>query len=376
MKRIRPYLALARKATVANAKRLAFPMKLTFCITYWCNYRCKTCNIWKMKPKDELSLEEIRRFFERSNGFSWIDVTGGEISLRKDFVSICESILTNCRDLLLLHYPTNGYLSDKIVEYTREVASMGPEKLMITISADGDEQMNDEIRGIEGGYRRQIETFRRLREIPGVNVVLGMTLSAANVHHFPEAFAAAKREVPDLEYRDFHVNIVHAGHYLHNEDLALNQKVEAEELAKATEAYAKLRGFGISPVNYLERSYLRNVRSFLETGKTPMRCHSLRSSCFVDSWGNVFPCTIYDRKLGSLRESDFDLGEIWNRAETATVQREIWGGDCPHCWTPCEAYQSIMGNFLRRGSGPEQGPRQESGSEQNNPTLEILPPRT
>ena len=166
--RVTPYAALATRADRANVGRLPFPMKLTFCITYWCNYKCQTCNIWKMKPRDELTLDEIRRFFSVSNRFSWIDVTGGEVSLRKDFVDICESITTNCKELLLLHYPTNGYLTDKIVRDTREVARMQHEKLIITVSCDGDEAMNDKIRGIEGGWRRQIETFRQLREIPGV----------------------------------------------------------------------------------------------------------------------------------------------------------------------------------------------------------------
>jgi radical SAM protein with 4Fe4S-binding SPASM domain len=73
----------------------------------------------------------------------------------------------------------------------------------------------------------------------------------------------------------------------------------------------------------------------------------MRSSCFVDSWGNVFPCTIYDKKIGSLREVDYDLGRLWQSAEADALQQEIWDYDCPQCWTPCEAYQSIMGNFLR-----------------------------
>jgi len=343
---VRPYAALAARAAKANVGRLDFPMKLTFCLTYWCNYRCQTCNIWKMKPRDELSLEEIRRFFEVSNRFSLIDVTGGEISLRKDFVDICDAITSRCRDLLLLHYPTNGYLTDKVVAYTREVARMGAERLMITISCDGDEAMNDQIRGVEGGWRRQIETFRQLREIEGVQVVLGMTLSAANVDHFPDAFAAAKREIPDLGYEDFHVNIVHEGAYLHNDDLELRDRVDHTALADASEAYGRLRGFGLHPVNYLERAYLARVRRYLETGRTPMRCHAMRSSCFIDSWGNVHPCTVYDRKVGSLRDADFDLEKIWNSSEAERVQREIWNYDCPQCWTPCEAYQSIMGNFL------------------------------
>jgi MoaA/NifB/PqqE/SkfB family radical SAM enzyme len=348
MRRLRPYAALASRASRANFGRLDFPYKLTFCITYWCNYACQTCNIWQMKPRDELSLDEIRRFFRRSNRFVWVDVTGGEVSLRKDFVPICEAIIESCPDLLLLHFPTNGYLTDKIVAATRDILRMGPEKLMITVSTDGDEAMNDRIRGVEGGWRRQIETFRRLRELPGAEVVLGMTLSAANVDHFPQAFAAARREIPDLDYRDFHVNIVHeSGHYLHNADLALRQAVEPEALARATEAYARLRGFGWSPVNYLERAYLKHVRRYLESGRTPMRCHALRSSCFIDSWGNVFPCTIYDRKVGSLRAADYDLARIWQAEETAALQREIWDYKCPQCWTPCEAYQSILGNVLR-----------------------------
>ena len=348
MARARPYLMLAARAAKANLTRLDFPMKLIFCITYWCNYRCRSCNIWNMKPENELKLEEIQRFFRVSKGFSWIDVTGGEVFLRKDFVDICEAIIGNNRDLMLFHFATNGYLTEQIVAYTREIARMGSEKLMITVSMDGDEAMNDRIRGVEGGYRRQIETFRRLREIPGVDVVLGMTLSAENVDHFPQAFAAAKRKIPDLEYRDYHVNIVHESTlHLRSHGLGLLRDVTPEALAAATEAYAKLRGLGLSPVDYLERTYLRNVRRYLETGRTPMRCHALRSSCFVDSWGNVFPCTIYEKKLGNLRDSDFDLGRIWHSPEALALQKEIWDCKCPQCWTPCEAYQSIMGNLLR-----------------------------
>jgi radical SAM protein with 4Fe4S-binding SPASM domain len=78
-----------------------------------------------------------------------------------------------------------------------------------------------------------------------------------------------------------------------------------------------------------------------------MRCHALRASCFIDSWGNVFPCTIYDRKLGSLREVDYDLARIWQSEEARALQKEIWEYKCPQCWTPCEAYQSILGNVLR-----------------------------
>jgi len=346
--RIAPYAALATRALEANFRRPSHPYKLTFCLTFWCNYRCQTCNIWQMTPRDELRLDEIRAFFRKSPRFLWVDLTGGEPWLRKDFVDICEALLTSCRHLVLLHFPTNGYLTDKIVAGTKEIRRMGGAKLIVTISTDGDEAMNDEIRGVAGGWRRQIETFRRLREIPGVHVVLGMTLSAKNVDHFPQAFAAAKREIPDLGYEDFHVNIVHESqHYLVNADLGLRKAVAPAALARAAEEYARLRGRALDPVSFLERAYLKRVRQYVETGETPMRCHALRASCFIDSWGNVFPCTIYDRKIGSLREVDYDLARIWNTPEAARLQGEIWESHCPNCWTPCEAYQSILGNLVR-----------------------------
>ena len=353
--RLRPYVALARRAAGANLGRLDFPFKLTFCITFWCNYRCETCNIWKMKPRDELRLDEIQRFFRQAPDLLWVDLTGGEVTLRKDFPAVCEAVLDGCPDLLLLHFPTNGYLTDKVVAACEAVLShrRPPEKFIVTVSLDGDEETNDRIRGIAGGWRRQLDTFRALRAMSGVDVVLGMTLSASNVDHFPTAYAAVQREVPDLTPDEFHVNVVHESpHYLGNTDLGLRRRVDRGRLADAIEHYARFRGIPRGPVGYLERAYLSRVRQYLETGRTPMRCHALSASCFIDSWGNVFPCTIYDRKLGSLRDVDYDLARLWRTGDADQLQQEIWDYKCPQCWTPCEAYQSIMGNLLTRGRRP------------------------
>jgi hypothetical protein len=57
---------------------------------------------------------------------------------------------------------------------------------------------------------------------------------------------------------------------------------------------------------------------------------------------------MYDAKVASLRDHGYDLETIWNLPRTKQLQEEIWNYKCPQCWTPCEAYQSIFGNFLRR----------------------------
>jgi radical SAM protein with 4Fe4S-binding SPASM domain len=343
---VKAYLNLAKNILTSNYKRLEFPYKLTYCVTYWCNYKCKTCNIWQRKPKDELTLEEIEKFFKRSNKFNWIDFTGGEVWLRRDFVDIVKIALRECKNLVMLHFPTNGYLTDRIVSGVEEILKEGPPKFIVTISTDGDEAVNDYVRGKKGGWRKQIETYKQLHKMRGVEVVLGMTLSALNANEYEKAFAAAKEECPWLKPTDFHLNIAHeSAHYYGNDDTDILIK-DKEKVIEEVRRYKQSRGFPFNPVHLIERRYLNKAESYLQTGITPVRCHALHSSCFVDSWGHVYPCGMYDAKIASLREHDFDLEKIWNLPQTKQYQKEIWNYDCPQCWTPCEANQSLFGNLF------------------------------
>jgi len=343
---IRSYLTLAKNIAISNVMRVPAPYKLTFALTYRCNYRCKTCNIWQRTPENELTLAEIQQFFKKTHHFSWLHLTGGEIFLRDDLFAIAELMLAECRDLVLLNFPTNGFLTDRIVQTVQKIAALKPPKFFITVSMDGDEALNDDIRGVKGGWRRQIETFKQLHEIPGVGVALGMTLSTYNADQFERTFAAAQRECPWLTYEDFHVNIYHTSYYYGNEDLKLSPQ-QYEQLIGEVNRYRARRPLQLHPISYLEHSYLKRVERYIRSGRTPIRCHALRSSCFLDPSGNVYPCGMYDRLLGNLRDHAYDLRPIWQLPETQKVQQEIWQAQCPQCWTPCEAYQSIMGNFLQ-----------------------------
>jgi MoaA/NifB/PqqE/SkfB family radical SAM enzyme len=344
---IKERFSLAKNILSSNFGRLPFPYKLTLVLTYWCNYKCKTCNIWQKRPEDELTTDELTRFFKQSNRFNWIDFTGGEIWIRNDFVQIVESSIKNCKDLALIHFPTNGYFTQKTVDGVKEILKMSPPKLIITVSLDGDEETNDEIRGKKGGWKRQIETFRQLKEMKGVEVVLGMTLSKHNAGLYKSTFEAVKKVLPELRSEDFHVNIAHeSSHFYNNGSNELMDNASQETIVNELKQYRKSRGPVIGPISFLENKYLGKVEKYLVTGKTPVRCHSLNSSCFIDSWGNVFPCVTYDHKLGNLRDYDFNLETIWNLPGTQKLQKEIWNGQCPQCWQPCEAYQSILGNLI------------------------------
>jgi MoaA/NifB/PqqE/SkfB family radical SAM enzyme len=338
-------LNLAKNILSSNFSRLNFPYKLTFVLTYWCNYKCKTCNIWQKKPENELTTDEIRQFFEKSNRFNWIDFTGGEIWIRNDFVDIVEATIKNCENLALLHFPTNGYFTNKTVEGVKEILKMKPPKFVITVSLDGDEKTNDEIRGRKGGWKRQLETFRKLHELAGVEVFLGMTMSQHNLGLYNTTFQAVQKEIPNIRLKDFHLNIAHESDHYYDNQGTLDENSQ-ETLINEVNNYRKSRGPVFGPVDFLESRYLNYVEKYLKTKKNPLSCHSLKSSCFIDSWGEVYPCSMYDKKLGNLRDFDYRLEKIWQLQETQSLQKEIAIGKCPNCWTPCEAYQTILGNLI------------------------------
>ncbi|HVG84688.1 MAG TPA: radical SAM protein [Vicinamibacterales bacterium] len=337
---------LALSLVDTTVRRPSAPLKVNWCLTYWCQYRCKTCNIWQRKPVDELTTDEALAFVRENPHVTWADLTGGEIFLRSDITDILDAIVAGWRRLAILHFPTNGFLTDKIVAGARRIAGRGPAHTVITVSLDGDERLNDEIRGVKGGFRRQIETFRALREIPGITVVFGVTLSAHNVGRFTETFEACAREVPGLTIDDVHLNVAQvSGHYYGNQETS-GMLSETAPARRELVVYRGLRGRPRSLHQRLENAYLEYLDTYLQTGRTPMPCHALRASCFIDPWGVVYPCITYSTPVGCLRETGMRLAPIWQNAEARRLQGEIWEGQCPQCWTACEAYQSILGNTL------------------------------
>ena len=360
---IQRYLHLSKQVVLSNVRRLSFPYKLTFAVTYRCNSRCKTCNIWKKKSIDELSKEEIEHFFRNSNEFSWIDLTGGEPSLRKDFVDICRAIHHHCKQLVLLHFPTNGYLTDKIVNDVKEIRKLGSSyRIVITVSTDGDEELNDEIRGIKGAWRRQIETFIRLREIKNVETVIGMTLSQFNFDKFESTFRSIKEVLPWITENDFHLSLMnYSDIFYDNMDQKeytrdpIKKKKVLGGMMQSAERYKRMIGVPKNPRAFLEHTFLKRSKSYLTTGKTPLPCHALRSSCFIDPTGEVFPCITFNHPLGNLRNYNYDLGRIWNLEASKLLQKKIYDYKCPQCWTGCDGYQTIMGNLIHFFSSPSEG---------------------
>ena len=337
------YLGRRILASNLNTSANRLPYKLIYAITYKCNSRCTNCSIWKRGSQNELTLEEIDGFFSANPYFLWIDLTGGEIFLRDDVVDIVKIIAKRCKRLHTMHFPTNGLMPDKIIEDAKQIKGLGLNKLIVSVSIDGPPEIHDKLRGMKGGFERAIETYKRLKELGGISVYPGMTISGENVGFIDDTIRSIKYYDPGFQFNDLHVNILHSSPHFYG-----NQNTDAypyREISKAVDGFMRLKRFGANPVSILERAYTKRVREYLESKRCPMPCHSLTVSAFLDPVGNVFPCIMYDKRIGNIRDSSFS--DIWNSEERKRVAREINKLKCPQCWTPCEAYQTILANMLR-----------------------------
>lgn len=330
----------------SNFHRLSAPYKLTFAVTYRCNSRCTICNIWKKPYKTELSLREIQDFFKKNTYFNWINLTGGELVLRNDLIPIVQTILNTQKNLLFINFPTNGLLTEKIVKNVKEILLLHPPHLLVSVSLDGPEALHDRLRGIKGNWKRAVQTYLQLKKMRSshFDCYFGMTISTYNYTFIKQTYQALKNEIPNLRRSDIHFNIAHqSSHYYGNEDKHLQLNTA---MIRNIDKYNNKKGFTWTKIALIERIYQNLIQIYIQTKRTPLPCVALSSSLFLDPYGNIFPCAMWNYPLGNIRDYAWNLMNMWNNKKTQQALALIKLKRCANCWTPCEAYQTILGNIF------------------------------
>lgn len=338
-------LPLSQSILISNLRRNARPFKLTYAITYKCNSRCVLCNIWKKKNHSELSDEEKSQFFEKNRYFQWIDITGGEVFLVRNLPSIVETIVKTQENLYLLHMPTNGIMTKKIVTDVSKILTLKPKKFIISISLDGPPDLHDKLRGIPSNWEYATRTYKELKAFSSdtFDCYFGMTVSGKNYLYIEETYQMLRKIIPKIDRHALHFNIAHtSAHYYGNQDTDLQMN---KDIPRAIQSFVSKKNLKLTGISTIEWIYQKQIQKYLESGKTPIPCKAFSSSLFLDPGGNIYPCSIWNNSIGNIRDIDFELEKIWQSNKILETVRLIREKKCPNCWTPCEAYQSILGNL-------------------------------
>ena len=336
------------------------PLKLTLALTWRCHHRCGICAIWSREKGREMTVNQLDRLFASVPRLTWLDLTGGEVVAREDLADIAAVLHRRLPRLALLHFPTAGMRPEATERAARAMVRPGGPRVIVTVSLDGPQAVHDRLRGMPGAFERALETWQRLDAVPGLAVYAGMTLQPGNLDQVDATVAAIAQARPGFSHADLHVNFLHrSGHYFGNEAVA---GCAPEAVARALADLRLRKGVARGPVAAIEAAYLKLVPQNLATGRSPLPCRSGELSAYVAPDGTVYACTIDGRPAGRLEDFAWDLGALWEGDARRALRTEVAADRCAGCWTPCEAYQTLLTQPVALARALRQPERQAGNS--------------
>jgi len=332
--------ALIARLTETWFRRPRTPTRVVMDLTRRCNLRCEMCHTWEVAPGHELTPAEVRAILGQMPRLLWLDVTGGEIFLRRDAEELLDAVLDAAPALRVLHFPTNGWFTARTVACVARIRARRPDlPLIVTVSLDGPREVHDRIRGRAGSFDRALETFRALRAMEGVGVYVGTTVTPTSAAHIPALGDALRDAVPGFQASEWHWNWLQVSqHFFANAAHATLPAVPSERLVVT---HLRRRGAPRSLVDLMELVFLVNLDAVLRGEPSGVPCQALRSACFISPEGDLYPCHVYDRPLGNLRERPVEA--LWNDPAVLAARADIERLACGGCFTPCEAYPALAG---------------------------------
>jgi MoaA/NifB/PqqE/SkfB family radical SAM enzyme len=142
------------------------PVGAVYEATMRCNLHCEFCYVLDLlniegEWRQELTLDALRKAFPDRAGFQ-VSLTGGEIFMRKDIMSVLDVFRE--KGYACGYLTTNGtIITEERAEALADLASAGFLK-HISVSIDGPGELHDAARGLKGTFERTCAGLRRLQE--------------------------------------------------------------------------------------------------------------------------------------------------------------------------------------------------------------------
>jgi MoaA/NifB/PqqE/SkfB family radical SAM enzyme len=141
------------------------PMGAVYEATMRCNLHCEFCYVGDLlniegEWRQELTIEGLAKAFPDKSGFQ-ISLTGGEIFMRKDIMSVLD--LFREKGYACGYLTTNGtIITEERADALAELAAKGFLK-HISVSVDGPKDLHDAARGLKGTFERTTQGLQRLQ---------------------------------------------------------------------------------------------------------------------------------------------------------------------------------------------------------------------
>jgi len=344
--------------------------QVTIEVTFRCNCRCKMCPLYgvqtkgggellkSLKEQSELTIDEFRKLFSdlKDIGTQKVNLTGGEVFLRKDILEIIKLARENRLDVSMT---SNGGLITE--EIAKKVVEYGVDD--ITISLDGPKEVHEDIRKAKIFDRIMdavdwIEQEKKLQKKSRPSIDFLCTVSGLNQNHLSDLVAIAKgKNVPlTIDPIIFTSEDVweESKEVLQNDFVKNESFVMPKEIGEVnTDALESELEVVFSQAKELDQFVYVSVvggntrkRFFNDPAYSLIdKCFSPWYSCRIDPNGNVYPCSL-SINVGNVRQQS--IKEIVNGDKFVDFRRKLKKNKLlPFCNKCCILYShNLFWNYL------------------------------
>lgn len=309
---------------------LSAPLRVHLQITNECPMKCRHCSQHSREPLDnELTSREIFALLDEmaQTGVQEITLGGGEPFCKDELIGI---VAKASAVGVVPSISASGLLVSRAS--AKKLAESGVKQ--VRISFDGSsEKTYDYYRG-KGTYRRAIRGIKTIREIFDCPLVIHSVIMKPNMGELLSLFKAVQKLDADVWSVDFFRPSGSAG-TLSNFMLTPD---DAALVIKTLRRFSETSGMKI-------RMPARPCGSSSSKLFSGFGCPAGRMSCFIDSRGNVKPCSFFPQSYvaGNIRSAP--LKKIWLEGAAFRELRDLKGNDT--CLS-CPSFKSCRGGCRAR----------------------------
>lgn len=307
------------------------PFSVVISISYRCNSKCRTCDVWR-KPNDDMSVEEWDQVFAHlGRAVEYLTFTGGEPFLRKDLDEMVIAGYRRCHPAYIT-IPTNGILTPRILAAVDRICHECSDATVgINLSLDGVGEEHDDIRGVPGNWDKAMATWQGLQELKQKHSNLIATvhtvISRFNAHRFIDIYNGLQFLQPDsyiTEVAEERVELDTVGWGITPEP-EVYAPIADFLSEQARKAHAS--GFARFTQGFRAQYYQIAKRTLFERRQV-IDCYAGWASAQIAPNGDVWTCCIRAEPVGNLRETNYDIRPIWFSPEMQAMRQSIANKEC------------------------------------------------
>lgn len=334
------------------------PLDCVLAITYNCNARCVMCDIWKIKGFPELPVAEFAKLPVTLRD---INISGGEPFLRPDLPEIVATLARACPKARMV-ISTNGFLTDLVVKQMAKILKIKPD-IGVAVSIDGLGEMHDSMRGIPGGFDKDMKTIRQLKALGMTNLRLGFTITEKNLKHLKKVYDLSRRLGVQFTHSFAQSSEFYFGSKKNTDFQGLGDESLTEGMALATEdsicitnplreflreEYAhiiksELRGWSLK--RWARAYFAFGMYKFITSHNPVVSNAPARDFFFLDPNGVIYPSVVHNFRMGNIRNIE-NLSEFWCGDKAEEIRRQVDNSKVP-IWMICTARTAIKKHPLR-----------------------------